>query len=149
MDANITAAADCHLAVSRLLSVMTDLMDVLYEENQILCAGLPAGLSNLADRKQQLSDDYADYSAEVMDLFANQIAADPHLLNQLMTQGQALRDLTRDNMTLLESAMAASNRRIEAVMAAIRSHDQNNRTYGNHSLSVMTHFVPPNMNMVI
>jgi flagellar biosynthesis/type III secretory pathway chaperone len=111
-------------AISELLDVMSELKDVLVTENDLLERGLPAGLSEVADRKVQLSEEYAELSQEVLVRHAAELVADPDLNKRLLATGQELRALTAENMQRLDDALAATRRRIDSVMSAIRQFDE-------------------------
>lgn len=110
-------------AISELLNVMRELKDVLVTENDLLERGLPAGLSEVADRKIQLSEEYAELSQDALSRYAEELIADPALNARLVAAGQELRVLTAENMQRLDGALAATRRRIDSVMAAIRQYD--------------------------
>jgi hypothetical protein len=116
-------------AIMDLLDVMSEMKDVLIAENDLLDLGLPSALSDLTDIKTQLAEEFQDLSSDVLGGHAATIAGDPELGHRLIEAGMELRTLTQANMERLASAIAASQRRIEAVMMAIHDTDQENRTY--------------------
>lgn len=116
-------------AIMELFDVMNELKEVIAAENDLLDIGMPAALSELSEIKTQLAEDFQELSSEVLADYAAEIAADPALGRRIMEAGVELRTLTQANLERLGSAINATRRRIEAVMMAIRDHDQENRTY--------------------
>ncbi|MCR6632562.1 MAG: hypothetical protein NVV74_22345 [Magnetospirillum sp.] len=104
-----------------LMSVVTDLTEVIEEENALMAEGMPAAVTATIDRKLELSDAYEDLYAELVENRRDCLTADPAFANRLMEAVLHLREVTTENMARLEAAMQASRRRVEAVMAAMRS----------------------------
>lgn len=104
-----------------LLAVIAELTDVMAEENAVMAEGMPAAVVSTVDRKLELSDTYEDLYAELADSRAEILAQDPEFATSLMAAVVHLREVTAENLTRLEAAMTASKRRVEAVMAAMRS----------------------------
>lgn len=113
----------------RLLSVVAELTEVMQEENAALALGLPAALSTGIDRKLELSECYEDLYAEWADTQAELLSADPAFAHKLMAAVLLLRETTAENLTRLDAALTASRRRVEAVMAAVRSEARENAPY--------------------
>jgi flagellar biosynthesis/type III secretory pathway chaperone len=116
--------------VETLLDLMTELRGIIEAENDFLRRGMPAALSKLNDVKEVLSNRYAELSQSVLAAHADEIIGDTALCQQLLGAGQQLRQLTAENMQRLTAAMAATRARVDAVMAAVRVHDQAQQTYG-------------------
>jgi flagellar biosynthesis/type III secretory pathway chaperone len=108
--------------VSALLRVVAELTEVMRQENQFLRGGMPAALSGLAARKEQLTQRLVELGRWPA-VPAGDIAEQEELRRHIAASGEALKSLTRENMKLLEAAMSASRRRIEAVMRAIHAHE--------------------------
>lgn len=119
-----------HHLPSQLLEVVTELTEVIVEENSIMADGMPAAVVATIDRKLELSDTYEDMCAEMMETQRDSLAADPVLARKLMEAVLRLREVTAENLTRLEAAMDASRRRVEAVMAAMRSDARETTPYG-------------------
>lgn len=115
---------------SQLLDVVTELTEVVLEENAIMAEGLPAGIAANLDRKLELSDSYEDLCAEVIEGQRNALAADPELARKLIVAVVRLRDVTAENLMRLEAALDASRRRVEAVMTAMRAEAGSTAAYG-------------------
>jgi flagellar biosynthesis/type III secretory pathway chaperone len=119
----VTAACLPDADLDRLLEVVRELTDLMQRENEFLRSGMPAALSALTDRKEQLTlclQELTRGSAGVSVADDDEALA---LKRHLAASGTALSALTRENMCLLEGAMSASRRRIESVMQAIRAHE--------------------------
>jgi hypothetical protein len=114
----------------QLLDVVTELTEVVLEENAIMAEGLPAGIAANLDRKLELSDTYEDLCAEVIEGRRDSLAADPELARRLIMAVVRLREVTAENLVRLDAAMDASRRRVEAVMAAMRAEAGNAAPYG-------------------
>jgi hypothetical protein len=112
-----------------LMDVVTELVDVIQEENAVLAEGLPAAVTATIDRKLELSDAYEELCAELADTQPGVLAADPDFAARLMDVVLALREATAENLVRLEAAVSASQRRVEAVMAAMRSTAGETGTY--------------------
>lgn len=113
----------------QLLAVIAELTEVMEEENAVLSEGIPAAVVNTVDRKLELSDTYEELYAEMADQRAEILAHDPDFAGKLMEAVVHLREVTAENLTRLDAAMKASKRRVEAVMAAVRSTNAENGPY--------------------
>jgi hypothetical protein len=109
--------------LDRLLEVVRELTAVMRRENEFLRSGMPAALSTISDRKEQLTVCLQELTRGATGLAAVDDAEVLALKRHLAASGTALNSLTRENMQLLEGAMSASRRRIESVMRAIRAHE--------------------------
>lgn len=95
-----------------LLSVISELTDMMIEENSVLAAGLPAFLAANAERKHELADEFEKRKTGLTGI------GDPVAIRTLTDAVTQLRDVTAENMDRLEAAMRASRHRVEAVMQA-------------------------------
>jgi flagellar biosynthesis/type III secretory pathway chaperone len=102
------------------VGVMDKLKAIIETENEFLERGLPATLLATTKRKNQLSRQYGALSGEVLDAAVNQLLADPELPGKLVAAGQELQQMGLENRYLLERAIAASRRRVDSVMEAVR-----------------------------
>lgn len=115
---------------SKLLDVVSELTEVILEENSVMAGGMPAAVVATIDRKLELSDAYEELCAEMMETQRDSLAADPLMAGKLMEAVLRLREVTAENLIRLEAAMNASKRRVEAVMAAMHSEAQVAAPYG-------------------
>jgi len=113
-----------------LLDTVSELSELIAEENRALAAGYPAGLAASTERKTALAGEYADLWEDLGPEGAALLAQDPDFSRTLMAAVTALRGATQENATRLEAAMAASRRRVEAVLAALRQDGGTARPYG-------------------
>ena len=107
--------------VSEFVGVMGKLRAVIEEENAILNSGLPATLLLTTERKGVLSQEYDVLGGELVGRARGQILSDPALQEKLLTATAQLCALSEENRDLLDRALAASRRRIDAVMDAVRA----------------------------
>lgn len=113
-----------------LLETVTELSEIIAEENRVLASGFPAGLVATTERKTELAAEYAELWEDLGPEGASQLAQDPEFGRTLMAAVVSLRQATQENVTRLEAAMAASRRRVEAVLDALRQEARGSGTYG-------------------
>lgn len=113
-----------------LLHTVTELTEVIAEENMTLASGFPAGLAQTTERKSELANEYAELWEDLGHEGAAALAADPEFGHALMEAVNNLRQIAAENITRLEASMAASRRRVEAVLEALRRDTRQNATYG-------------------
>jgi len=113
-----------------LLDTVCELSELIIEENRALATGYPAGLTASTDRKAVLAAEYAELWEDLGPDGAAALAQDPDFSKVLMAAVVALRTATQENATRLEAALAASRRRVESVLEALRQDGAGSRTYG-------------------
>lgn len=113
----------------KLLYVISELTEVMMEENFILADGIPASLAANVDRKLELSDDYEELYAELVDNQSELLSTDPAFAHKLLEAVLQLRETASENLERLDAAMNASKLRVEAVMAAMRTTVSENLPY--------------------
>jgi hypothetical protein len=108
------------IAIERLIMLIDELLAVVGEENHVLATGFPASLSKQTARKNELADQFDRWVKEVAaQPFSIRVCA-PDLQGTLMARLARLRTIMDENIDRLRAAMEASQRRVEAVMMAIR-----------------------------
>ena len=112
---------DRNPALDNFVGVMGKLKAIIENENDFLERGLPATLLATTKRKSVLSREYGALSNEVLDTAVDQLLADPELQVKLVAAGAELQAMTTENRALLERAVSASRRRVDAVMDAVRA----------------------------
>jgi hypothetical protein len=112
---------DRNPALENFVGVMGKLKAIIENENEFLERGLPATLLATTKRKSVLSREYGALSNELLDGAVDQLLADPDLQVKLVAAGAELQAMTTENRALLEKAVTASRRRIDAVMDAVRA----------------------------
>lgn len=113
-----------------LLETVTELSEVIAEENVTLASGYPAGLALTSERKTELAAEYAELWEDLGADGAAALAADPEFGRALIAAVNHLRQAAGENITRLEAAMNASRRRVEAVLEALRQDARVSGTYG-------------------
>jgi hypothetical protein len=112
---------DRNPALDNFVGVMGKLKAIIENENEFLERGLPATLLATTKRKSVLSREYGALSNEVLDTAVDQLLSDPELQVKLVAAGAELQAMTTENRALLERAISASRRRVDAVMDAVRA----------------------------
>jgi hypothetical protein len=116
--------------IEDLIELIDALIDVVTEENIALAMGLPASQSRHTQRKLQLADLFEKWVKEAP--MRNLLLQTPNrpLQHKVLARIDDLRRSMDENMTRLRAAIEASQRRIDAVMAAIREQISDNSPYG-------------------
>lgn len=107
--------------VNEFEGVMGRLKAVIAEENELLNRGLPATLLDTTERKRQLSNEYGARGDELVEGAAGQILSDAALQERLLAATAQLYAMSEENRKLLSAALAATRRRVDRVMDAIRT----------------------------
>lgn len=115
--------------IKDLIELIDCLIDVVTEENIALAMGLPASQSRHTQRKQELADMFEMWVKEVS--MRNLLLHTPNrpLQRNVLGRIDDLRCVMDENMTRLRAAIEASQRRIDAVMTAIRAQISDNSPY--------------------
>jgi len=108
-------------ALDNFVGVMGKLKAIIENENEFLERGLPATLLATTKRKSVLSREYGALSNELLDAAVDQLLSDPELQVKLVAAGAELQAMSKENRALLERAVNASRRRVDAVMEAVRA----------------------------
>jgi hypothetical protein len=95
-----------------LAGLAEDLISVMRDENDLLAAGMPASLTRTVDRKTELADRLAAAWAAARPVPRDQAG-------DLIGVVERLTAMAQENVLRLEDALAASRRRIDAVLAAV------------------------------
>jgi flagellar biosynthesis/type III secretory pathway chaperone len=134
------------LVIADLMTVMSDLIAVVESENDLLHRGLPAALSDYADRKEILTNQFTNLSRGVLLTCREELAEDDDLRNQIVATGQVLKSLSQENMRLLRGAMDATRRRINSVMTAIRAEGGSQGIYSASGTITAANFIERHTN---
>ncbi len=108
---------DRNPALDNFVGVMGKLKAIIENENDFLERGLLA----TTKRKSVLSREYGALSTELLDSSVEQLLSDPELQVKLVAAGAELQAMTTENRALLQKAVSASRRRVDAVMEAVRA----------------------------
>ena len=123
------ATSDGH-RIENLIELIDALIDVVTEENIALAMGLPASQSRHTQRKLELADLFEMWVKDVSMKNLLLHSPDRPLQRKVLTRIDDLRGAMDENMTRLRAAIEASQRRIDAVMSAIRAQISDNSPYG-------------------
>lgn len=107
--------------VSSFVGVLGELHALIAEENDLLSHGLPASMLETIEQKEELSAKYGALGNDLVDHSAGQILSDSALQEKLLAATAQLFAMTEENRQLLCSALAATRRRVDNVMEAIRT----------------------------
>ena len=121
--------ADPHVAQA-LLETVTELAEIIAEENRSLALGFPASLATTSERKTELAAEYAELWADLGPDGATLLVRDPDFGRTLMEAVSQLRQASQENLVRLEAAISASRRRVEAVLEALRQDSRTGGAYG-------------------
>jgi hypothetical protein len=108
-------------AVSEFVGVLGRLKALIAEENELLSHGLPASMLDTQEQKDQLSAKYGALGNDLVDHAAGQILSDGALQEKLLAATAQLFAMSEENRQLMCNALAASRRRVDKVMDAIRT----------------------------
>jgi hypothetical protein len=118
--------------IEDLIELIDVMIDVIAEENVALAIGLPASQSRFTEQKLQLADQFERWVKDVS-LHRTLIqGSDRDLQEKVFERIGALRASMDENMVRLRAAIEASQRRIDAVMAAIREQISDNSPYASN-----------------
>jgi hypothetical protein len=112
--------ADPAAEIESVIALVEALIDVISEENRILASGLPASLSTVSGRKQTLADSFEQHVRRIRSRELDIAAAREPRRARLVDRTAVLRRAMDENLDRLQTAIAASRHRVEAIMAAIR-----------------------------
>jgi len=124
------AAANGGERIVELIELIDALIDVVHEENIALAMGLPASQSRHTELKSRLAEYFEIWVGEVSARRVKLTTADAALQARFATRIECLRQSMDENVLRLRAAIDASQRRIEAVMAAIRAQMSDVSPYG-------------------
>jgi hypothetical protein len=107
-------------ATTALLGLVDDLIVVIEAENALMATGVPASTSHLVERKRQLAGQFSNWIAGLRSRKIEVVHADSALRQRLIESNAVLRLHMNDNVESLQASIAATRRRIDAIMRAIR-----------------------------
>ncbi|RAI40551.1 flagellar protein FlgN [Rhodoplanes roseus] len=123
--------SNADLSVTKVVGLIDELIAVVEEENRNLARGMPASLSNSTARKTALAEDVERWAMHVHrhDLGG---VADRAMRERLVEQVRRLNTVMDENVTRLRQAIAASQRRVDAIMQAVRTDLASRAPYGHN-----------------
>lgn len=107
-------------AARALLALLDDMILVIAEENALMAAGIPGSTSPVVARKRDLADALSRWIAALRSGEIVLGRADRTLRARLLEKNEVLRRQMDANVGSLRASMAATRRRIDAIMRAIR-----------------------------
>lgn len=107
-------------AARALLALLDDMILVIAEENALMAAGIPGSTSPVVARKRDLADALSRWIAALRSGEIVLARADRTLRARLVEKNEVLRRQLDANVGSLRASMAATRRRIDAIMRAIR-----------------------------
>lgn len=115
--------------IKDLIELVDALLDLVNEENVALAMGLPASQSRHTERKLVLADQFEKWVIDA-DMRRTLLGTqDKQLQVKVLQHIEVLRLAMDENMARLRAAIEASQRRIDAVMSAIREQISDNSPY--------------------
>lgn len=109
------------MVLKEFVGVIDKLRTIIEIENEFLERGLPAGLLATTRRKSLLSREYDALSNELIEQAVDHLLADPTLPGKLVAAGSELQAMGAENRQLVQRALAATRRRVDGVMEAVRA----------------------------
>lgn len=103
-----------------LVALIDALIEVVTEENAALASGLPASQSRFTEQKARLAGFFETWVSEASAQRIKLHTPDKVLQARFVNRMECLRRAMEENVIRLRAAIEASQRRIDAVMAAIR-----------------------------
>lgn len=116
--------------IEDLIELIDALIAVVEQENVALATGVPASQSRHTEIKTRLADYFEVWVAEVSARRIRLHSQDKALQARFTSRIEHLRQSMDENVVRLRAAIEASERRIEAVMAAIREQVSGVSPYG-------------------
>jgi mevalonate kinase len=107
-------------AARALLALLDEMIVVIAEENDLLAAGIPGSTSHVVARKRELAETFSRWIAALRSGDIVLARADRALHTRLVEKNEVLRRQMEANVGSLRASMAATRRRIDAIMRAIR-----------------------------
>lgn len=123
-------ASNADLSIAKVVALVDELIAVVEEENRNLARGMPASLSNSTARKTALAEDVERWAMHVQRHDLGRAAADRTMRDRLFEQVRRLGTVMDENVSRLRQAIAASHRRVDAIMQAVREDVASRGTYG-------------------
>lgn len=123
-------ASSADTSIARVTTLVEELIALVEEENRSLARGMPASLSRSSGRKTALAEDVERWAMHVERHRLGGAVADRAVRERLIARIRVLNAVMDENVTRLRQAIAASQRRVDAIMRAIREDVASRATYG-------------------
>jgi hypothetical protein len=119
-------------AARELAALMEEFIALVREENAMLARGLPASLSSVSERKNELAGAFERWVKAAASRTLRLEAAPSPVRKQFLERLQLFQTTMNENVARLEAAIEASQWRIDAVMSAIRQEMVDATPYGSN-----------------
>ena len=106
--------------LEEMIALIDEMIEIIAEENSCLAQGLPATRSKQLLRKMELAGHFEKWVVDAATQKVNFQAGGETARAKLMERTASLQVVTEKNIVMLRAAIAASRRRIDAVMGAIK-----------------------------
>jgi hypothetical protein len=106
--------------LDKMIELIDEMILIIAEENSCLAKGLPASRSKQLTRKMELASYFEKWVVSAATNRVNFQAGGERQRAKLMERTRFLQIVTEENIIKLRAAIAASQRRIDAVMGAIK-----------------------------
>ncbi|NVO16630.1 MAG: flagellar protein FlgN [Rhodoplanes sp.] len=123
-------ASSADMSVAKVTTLIDELIALVEQENRNLARGMPAKLSASTARKTALAEDIERWALHVQRHRLGETVGDVGLRERLVERIRTLNTVMDENVTRLRQAIAASQRRVDAIMRAIREDVTSRATYG-------------------
>lgn len=107
-------------AARALLTLLDEMIAVIAQENELMATGIPGSTSHVVARKRELAEIFSRWIATLRSGEIVLAGADRALRARLVEKNEVLRRQMDANVGSLRASMAATRRRIDAIMRAIR-----------------------------
>jgi hypothetical protein len=107
-------------AARAMLLLLEEMIVVIAEENALMAGGIPGSTSHVVARKRALGEDFSRWIAALRRGEIVLSRADRAIRARLVEKNDLLRREMEANVGSLRASMAATRRRIDAIMRAIR-----------------------------
>lgn len=138
---SVAPVSNADHSVARVVALVEELIAVVEEENRNLARGMPASLSNSTARKTALAEDVERWAMHVQRHDLGGAAKDHAARDRLVEQVRRLTAVMDENVARLRAAIAASQRRVDAIMRAVREEVASRAPYGQNGQVVGAHTV--------
>ncbi|AXS41585.1 hypothetical protein [Breoghania sp. L-A4] len=116
--------------VARMIDVADRLLALAHDENRRLAAGMTMPLDDIVAQKHELAEQFSRWMRQIKTQQLLLIQASPELATQLLERGRRLGQALSENAAELNKAMAASQRRVDAIMRVVREESKPPPVYG-------------------
>ncbi|MDR3476230.1 MAG: hypothetical protein P4M09_31685 [Devosia sp.] len=125
-----TTAQEADQQVGEILGVLNALIALIEAENLELARGMPASLASTLAEKTRLSASLEGWVSAIKTGSITLAPASDGLRRELVERSTLLTEVMKVNTTRILAAMEATQRRISAIMRAVREQGSTQQAYG-------------------